>query len=55
MCFFNSQNKRAFEIAKRYGRRSDIVDMAREIIKEQKLQKAFLHSDCYVVTNSDNL
>ena len=36
MCFFNSQNKRAFEIAKRYGRKSDIVEIAREILEEQE-------------------
>ena len=39
MCFFNSQNKRALEIAKRYGRKSDIVEMAREILEEQKRER----------------
>ena len=49
MCFFNSQNKRALEIAMRYGRRTDIVEMAAEIIEEQKVQKAFMHPDCLIV------
>ena len=39
MCFFNSQNKRALEIAKRYGRKSDIVEIAREILEEQKRER----------------
>ena len=55
MCFFNAQNKRAFEMAKRYGRRSDIVEMAREIIEEQKTQKAFMHPECLIVTGSEQL
>jgi len=55
MCFFNAQNKRALAIANRYGKKSDIVEMAREIIEEQKLQKAFLHPDCIIVTNNEQL
>jgi len=55
MCFFNAQNKRALTIANRYGRRSDIIEMAREIIEEQKVQKAFLHPECYIVTNNEQL
>ena len=55
MCFFNSQSKRALEIAKRYGRRSDLEEMVREIIEEQKTQKAFMHPDCVIVTSEANL
>jgi len=55
MCFFNAQNKRALDIAKRYGRRSDLVEMAREIIEEQKVQKAYLHPDCLIVTSDNQL
>ena len=55
MCFFNAQNKRALDIAKRYGRRSDIIEMAREIIEEQKVQKAFLNPDCLIVTKDELL
>ena len=36
MCFFNSQNRRALEIAKRYGRTDDVIELARGIIEEQK-------------------
>ena len=55
MCFFNAQNKRAFDLANRYGKRSDIVEMAREIIEEQKVQKAFLRPDCMIVTSNEQL
>ena len=55
MCFFNSQNKRALELAKRYGRRSDLIEMTREIIEEQKAQKAFLYPDCTIVTHDEQL
>jgi len=55
MCFFNSQNKRALEIAKRYGRQTDIVEMVKGIIEEQKVQKAFLTSDCFIVTDGEKL
>ena len=55
MCFFNSQNKRALEIAIRYGRKTDIVEDEWEIIEEQKVQKAFLYSDCFIVTDNDHL
>ena len=55
MCFFNSQNKRALEIARRYGRRTDIVEMAQEIIEEQRVQKAYLNPDCLIVTRDEML
>jgi putative SOS response-associated peptidase YedK len=55
MCFYNSQNATALALAKRYGRRSDVIEMAREVIEEQKLKKAFLHSDCVLVTGDDQL
>ena len=55
MCFFNAQNKRALDLANRYGKRSDIVEMAREIIEEQKVQKAFLRPDCMIVTDNEQL
>lgn len=36
MCFFTSQGKRAEEIARKYGRRMNIVEAAREILAEQE-------------------
>ena len=55
MCFYNLQNASALALAKRYGRRSDVVEMAREIIEENKLKKAFLHSDCVLVVKEEQL
>lgn len=56
MCFFNSQSKRALDIAKRYGRMMDAVEMAKVVIEEQQqVQKAFLHADSLIVTKSENL
>jgi len=55
MCFFNAQNKRALTIANRYGRKMDVIEMAKEIIEEQKVQKAFLHPECLIVTNSEQM
>ena len=40
MCFFNSQSKRALEIAKRYGRMTDAVEAARLIIEEQRRERS---------------
>jgi putative SOS response-associated peptidase YedK len=69
MCFFNSQNRRALAIAKRYGRKTDIVEIAQEILDEQRqgktgemgeareisLQKAFLNPECWIVTRDVEL
>lgn len=55
MCFYNSQSKRALDLEKRYGRRSDIIEMAQEIIDEQYKVTAFIHPDCPVITSSQNI
>jgi putative SOS response-associated peptidase YedK len=38
------------EIARHYGRQPGIVEMAEQIIQEQKIIKAYLHPDCLIVT-----
>ena len=55
MCFYNSQSKRALDLAKRYGRRSDIIKMVQEIIDEQYKITAFIHPESYIVTGSESL
>jgi len=55
MCFYNSQSKRALDLAKRYGRRSDIIEMVQEIIDEQYKVTAFTNPDCAIVTPDANL
>lgn len=36
MCFYNSQSKRALELAKRYGRKTDIIEIWQEIMEEKR-------------------
>jgi putative SOS response-associated peptidase YedK len=55
MCYYNSQNVTAAALAKRYGRKADVVERARAILEEQKLKKAYLHSDCVIVSQSEQL
>jgi len=55
MCFYNSQSKRAMELAKRYGRRSDLLEMVQEIIDEQYKVTAFTNPDCPIITPDENL
>ena len=43
------------DLANRYGRRSDIIEMAQEIINEQYKITAFTHPDCAIVTCNANL
>jgi putative SOS response-associated peptidase YedK len=56
MCFYTANNKRALALAKRYGLKTDIIEMAKEIIEEQKYRvNAFTHPLCPVVTANENL
>ena len=55
MCFYNSQSKRAMDLAKRYGRKSDILEIVQEILDEQYKITAFSNPECYMVTGSENL
>jgi len=55
MCFYNSQSKRAMELAKRYGRKLDILEIVQEILDEQYRITAFTHPHCYMITGSENL
>ncbi|MDR1340417.1 MAG: SOS response-associated peptidase [Prevotellaceae bacterium] len=43
------------EIARHYGRQPGIVEMAEQIIQEQKIIKAYLHPACLIVTHSAEL
>ncbi|MDL2322725.1 SOS response-associated peptidase [Bacteroidales bacterium OttesenSCG-928-A17] len=36
MCFYNSQSKRALALAKRYGKKTDIIEIWEDIIEEKK-------------------
>ena len=45
MCIYSAMSKKAMELAKRYGRKSNIIEMAQEILDEQKKKTAFVHPD----------
>ena len=68
MCFYNSQSKRALALAKRYGKKTDIIEIWKEIIEEKKRKgelldltdgayniPAFASPYSAIVTDSDNL
>ena len=55
MCFYSSNNARALAIAKRYGLKTDIIEIAKEILEEQYRITAFTHPTCGVVTHSPHL
>ena len=50
MCFYNSQSKRALDLANRYGRKTDIIEIVQEIIDEQYKVTAFTNPVCPIVT-----
>lgn len=39
MCFYTSNNKRAEAIAKKYGRKTDIIEAARQILAEKEAEQ----------------
>jgi putative SOS response-associated peptidase YedK len=56
MCFYTSNSKRAMSLAKRYGLKTDIIEMAKQIIEEQKYKtSAFTHPACAVVTDNPSM
>jgi putative SOS response-associated peptidase YedK len=56
MCFYTASNKLALALAKRYGLKTDIIEMAKEIIEEQKYKiNAFTHPACPIVTQSESM
>ena len=55
MCFYNSNSKRALSLAKRFGRKTDIIEIAQEILDEQYRITAFTHPDCPVITSNENI
>ena len=54
MCFYNSCSKRALAVAKRYGRKTDLIEIVQEILDEQYKITAFTHPDCCMITNDEN-
>ena len=55
MCFHNSMSKKAIEVAARYGRKSDIVEIYQDILNEQYHVNAFNFPRYPVITKSDEV
>ena len=55
MCFYCAQSKKALELAKRYGRKSNIIEMAQEVLNEQYKINAFAHPVCAIVTENESI
>ncbi|WP_294591660.1 SOS response-associated peptidase [uncultured Bacteroides sp.] len=55
MCFHNSMSAKAMKLAARYGRKSDIIEIAQDIINEQHHVNAFNFPKCPVITSSEEI
>lgn len=55
MCFHNSMSAKAVKLAARYGRKSDIIEIAQDIINEQYHVNAFNFPKCPVITPSEEI
>ena len=55
MCFHNSMSKKAKELASRYGRKSDIVEIYQDIINENYHVSAFTNPDYPIITNDEEI
>ena len=56
MCFYSSNSKRALALAKRYGLKTNVIEMAEEILKEQQYRiNAFTYPACPIVTESPSM
>lgn len=55
MCFYTANSKRALALAARYGRKTDSIEIVREMIEEQYCIPAYNYPDCAVVTNDEQI
>jgi len=55
MCFYFSNSKRALELANRYGRKPDMLEMSDEMPEAQFKINAWTHPSCPVVTSKENI
>lgn len=55
MCAHNSMTKKIEELAARYGRKTDIIEAAREIIEEKYDISVFTWPRCAIVTNDQEI
>ena len=55
MCFRFSMSEKAKTLAARYNRKSDIIEIAQDIIKEQYNINAFTYPTCPIITSSPEI
>jgi putative SOS response-associated peptidase YedK len=55
MCFYTASSKRALALAKRYGRKTDIIEIVQEILDEQYKVTAFTHPSRPVITANESV
>lgn len=55
MCFHNSMSKKAQQLAARYGRKSDVIEIVQDIINEQYHVSAFNFPKYPIITTSDEV
>lgn len=55
MCFHNSMNKKIKKLAARYGRKTDVVERAREILEGQYHVNAFNFPFCPIITREEEV
>ena len=55
MCFYSSNSKRALALAKRYGKKTNVIEMAQEILDEQYKINAFSNPTCPIITQNQEI
>lgn len=55
MCFHNSMSAKAIKLATRYGRKSDIIEIYRDVLNEQYHINAFNFPKYPIITASDEI
>ena len=55
MCFRFSMSEKAKTLAARYNRKSDIIEIAQDIIKEHYNINALTYPTCHIITTSPEI
>lgn len=55
MCFYNSMSKKAKQLAARYGRKSDIVEIYKDILEEKYRVSAFTYPEYPIITKLEEI
>lgn len=55
MCFYNSMSKKAKQLAARYGRKSDVVEIYKDILEEKYRVSAFTYPEYPIITKDEKV